>query len=363
MIQFYENEVMNEIDSIKIIQLSNNDTIWLSKNHGIVKFQEWGHNYELKGIEGRDIGELVPNFWDFYNFEIGDVFQYEHKDITYDGSLFQWNVTTKYEILSKKIDSTKYVYEVFRVSNTSYTTNSGTFPTSSGQGVDTLTFELSDPNYYTELYNRTLVQYDEYALCSGEIRNFIGIYKDSTDNKIVKKTGNPFPYNPDRYTSYQFINYFEPVPELLSDTLVTETCAANFYYEFKEGVGLIYSSLSDFEYGKSSKLVGYIKGIDTVGIISHDADILISTEEIVEDFSLVNIFPNPSRSGKFEISFNSTEKFNLDIFDINGRKIHSSPKAIINNNTSINLNNYPSGIYILRLSNQNSLKSYRLIKI
>lgn len=71
-----EEDVLGNIDSVKTILLSNNDTLLLSKNHGIIQFAESTNQYSIRGIEGKNIGEQVPGFWDFYDFEIGDVFQY-----------------------------------------------------------------------------------------------------------------------------------------------------------------------------------------------------------------------------------------------------------------------------------------------
>lgn len=364
VINLYENEIFGIMDSLKVIHLSNNDTIWLSKNHGIFKFQENEYTYELKGVEGRDIGQVIPNFWDFYNFDIGDVFQYELRrfNSSSSSSPMQWNTTLKYEILSKEVDSTKYTYSIFQIATTYQNTSLGWILTGSGESVDTIVFEAPEINFYTELYNRTLVEYDEYELCEGRIKNFIGIYIDPIDQRIVKKTGNPFPEDNFNSVSYQFQDFDYQNQIALSDTLVPETCAASFHYEFKEGVGLVARSIYDFEQGNDTRLVGYVKGTDTIGIISPDEEILVNTREITEELNLVNIFPNPSANGNFEIAFNSTESVQIDIFNISGKKVYSLPKTSINNHF-IDLSKHPNGIYILQLSNNNLLKSYKLVKI
>lgn len=353
----FEDDIFGETDSIKTIQLSNGDTIWLSKDHGIIKFTEGTHFYELKGIEGRDIGEIIPDFWDFYNFDIGDVFQYEHTDVTNQGTFWQWNTVQKYEILAKQIETTKITYEVYQVSNQSYTTNNGTFPVSSDQGIDTIIFEQFPPDHYTELYNRTLVKYDEYELCEDHIRHYMGIYKDPTDNRVVKKTGNPFPYYPDMSISYQFIDFDEE-----PDTLVLETCAANFYYEFKEGIGLILSQVWDFEWGKSSKLVGYIKGTDTVGVISADEDILLSANIVYGKDDPIIIYPNPVTDGILNLYNPESYSFQTEIFNPDGKRIFSLPTQSTGN-LSIDLTEQPGGIYIVRLSSQNVSNAYKIVKL
>ena len=51
-------------DSIKQIQLSNGKTLLLSKSFGFIQFQESGMDYQLEGIEGRNLGQQVPLFRD-----------------------------------------------------------------------------------------------------------------------------------------------------------------------------------------------------------------------------------------------------------------------------------------------------------
>lgn len=75
--------LFEHMDSIKVIKLSNNDTIVLSKNYGILKFPIFDTSHQhmnLVGIEGRNIGLVIPKFKDFYNFKVGDVFCYEIED-------------------------------------------------------------------------------------------------------------------------------------------------------------------------------------------------------------------------------------------------------------------------------------------
>ncbi len=368
VVEVYEEEIISEIDSIKVIHLSSNDTIWLSKNHGIYKFREGEYAYELKGIEGRNIGEIIPDFWDFYNFDIGDVFQYEHSG----NVLFtQWETIDKYEILSKEINSTGFIYEVDRVTTTIEDDGSGSYPISSTQGIDTIVFEEPSADYYTELYNKTLVSHiNSMYLCGGsadyDVKNYMGIYKDAMDQRVVKKTGNPFPYQQDKFISYHYP--FNPnLPDYYPDTLnsIGSCSGASFYYEFKEGIGLICSKLSGFETTESSRLVGYVKGVDTVGTISDNMDIFVlidNTEQISEEYeNQIKIYPNPSVDGNFNISFYTLNDIQINVYKLDGELIYKMPQSF--NNLSIDLSNQPTGIYVIKLSNQNFIKSYKLIKI
>ena len=72
-----QSNLFGKSDSVKVIELSNNDTIVQSKNFGIVRFDSRYDSvqYLLGGIDNI-IGETVPRFNDFFNFSVGDIFEY-----------------------------------------------------------------------------------------------------------------------------------------------------------------------------------------------------------------------------------------------------------------------------------------------
>ena len=114
---FSEVLVFDIMDSVKTILLSTGDTIILSKSFGIIQFPSVLYsqiNFRLKGIEGLGLGQKVPNFWDFYNFEVGDVFEYSG-NIGWPEFWDMW--TKKYTITSKQITSSGYNYNVYYVLN------------------------------------------------------------------------------------------------------------------------------------------------------------------------------------------------------------------------------------------------------
>lgn len=77
-----EQLILGVLDSVKTIQLSNTDTIIISKNNGVIRypdFENTGKYYELVGYhEGQNsFGEYLPNFWRIYDFNVGDVLSYD----------------------------------------------------------------------------------------------------------------------------------------------------------------------------------------------------------------------------------------------------------------------------------------------
>lgn len=105
-------------DSVKYIELSNNKMIKLSKNYGIIEFPDFYYSeqtYYLQGgrILDLEFGEEVPDFWDFYDYQIGDVFCTAHTThyTSPDGTKpDDYAVIYKTEILAKEILEDKFIY-------------------------------------------------------------------------------------------------------------------------------------------------------------------------------------------------------------------------------------------------------------
>lgn len=78
--------IFSSLDSVKTILIDGTDTLKLSKQFGIIQFPDlYSKNkyYRLVGVENAAsydqialYGLKVPNAWDFYNFDVGDVFCY-----------------------------------------------------------------------------------------------------------------------------------------------------------------------------------------------------------------------------------------------------------------------------------------------
>lgn len=84
----------------------------------------------------------------------------------------------------------------------------------------------------------------------------------------------------------------------------------------------------------------------------------------VEDFDvnfLVTIFPNPS-SDQITLNVEEYEGLTFNLYNIQGVVLEKS--LLTNNKTTIELSNFPKGIYLLALTKEDNqiLKTYRLIK-
>jgi len=73
----YEQDVFGLLDSVKVISIGNDSTITISKNNGIINFGIDSEEYVLSGISGQNnVGASPFQKEDFFDFNVGDVFQY-----------------------------------------------------------------------------------------------------------------------------------------------------------------------------------------------------------------------------------------------------------------------------------------------
>jgi hypothetical protein len=62
-------------DSVKVVTINNSDTLILSKSFGIIEFPEKLRSNQHRQIGIEDVyGEQEIDFWDIYNFNVGDIF-------------------------------------------------------------------------------------------------------------------------------------------------------------------------------------------------------------------------------------------------------------------------------------------------
>ena len=93
--------------------------------------------------------------------------------------------------------------------------------------------------------------------------------------------------------------------------------------------------------------------------------VLANTRLSNDEFELQNfdftIAPNPSND-KLNINVKNqpTEEYNVEVFDLLGKKIYSSSSSLVQ--LSVNVNNWQDGIYMVRLSNTKGVETKRFVK-
>jgi hypothetical protein len=119
----HQQNLFGILDSVKTILLNQQDTIRISKSFGIISFPELynqNRSYRLLGIENLNsydstalFGTKVPNAWDFYNYQVGDIFCEDYSSLRANQQTSECS-KTQYIIISKSISATGYIFGVAR---------------------------------------------------------------------------------------------------------------------------------------------------------------------------------------------------------------------------------------------------------
>ena len=82
--QVYQTEIYGQLDSLRSILLSTGDTIIQSKTYGLIRFpnfEETNVYYQQIGIKDPNVGFQFPEIEDFFDFAVGDKFEYKILEI------------------------------------------------------------------------------------------------------------------------------------------------------------------------------------------------------------------------------------------------------------------------------------------
>lgn len=324
--------IFGESDSIKTIVLSSNDTIIISKNHGIVRFPDFeGGKYMLVGIEGRDLGMIEPKFPEFFDFEVGDVFQYFEVEYDYYD---QYEYTFKSTIAA--ISGTEYSMVVF-VDNIGFKDyfeydgmNSTYLYTEYLTGSDTLTF-VNNSNHQTNQYPNIHYEHNGYGIIGNKL-NDLNIYSKGFNCT----TGNMY--------------------QLENGGILTPLLGGFYAFEYSIGLGLTRYRNSGCSYAFERNLVGFVKDGDTTGTV-YSNSYLLSRDRIAlnQEFK---VFPNPSNA-VIHLQ-NIAIGTNITIFNANGqivKRLNVNCKDEI-----INIEHLPSGIYLIKAENESNANCLKFIK-
>jgi hypothetical protein len=298
-------------DSVKYITLSNSDSIIISKSFGIVQFQiDNAHpKYSLLGVQSSNlnIGLTVPAFTDFYDFNVGDVFQYHEYEYVFGSDNTGYENYTKVTILSKTISGDTIKYLVHNNGQT-WQLNAVMFP------------------YYIQNFDHdgNLQYIDSVGDLSNALNNqlihestsfddFLTVAQTSYEGNLLntKSSGdNTFYYETPFFqidTNSNFLLNQEPQGGIMNYTRI-----------IKVGLGQTNLDIRFFEANYYKDLIGYIKNGVTYGVVKPDFTVGIKNNYLKESFRL---FPNPSRNNiiiEFNSSNYSPEK-TITINDISGR--------------------------------------------
>ncbi len=132
------------------------------------------------------------------------------------------------------------------------------------------------------------------------------------------------------------------------------------YLNIWEGVNSFISVADVTSDGNLDMLIGNYSG----GVAFYKGNttlINVGTDEQVNRLNNIKIYPNPTNNQiTIDLDMLPTKNTTLQITDLVGKMLYN--QTITNAKTVINLNNYNQGIYLVKLSNDNGIKVYKVVK-
>lgn len=364
--------VLGELDSIKTIVLTTGDTIIASKNHGFVQYpMEYGTDkyYRLVGIEGgRNLGEHVPKFDDFFNYAVGDTFWYyvtgsvygppdtyiyEFKTAVSIDTIFNVQDTIRYHPQYKQYNQNPtggYYYLVNKSSNDVNAMPNTLFP-------DTNNFELGNPLlYYYNVPVHNLTQFDRGTPLNSNACNAAGSNRyfgfssfKNTDGSQVKV----------------FHKWYCQSPAM-GDTLNVYQSSLNpqVYPKgrvFNSLLGLTTMEMNGFESHCLSTMYAYRKaGDSTVTILDQSLfDLVIGIDELTEaNFKLLG---NPV-TNTINLELETTGTHTLTLYNLSGQQLLQQQTET--QTVSMDVAQLPQGIYLLEVrDSKGAVARQRVVKM
>lgn len=135
------------------------------------------------------------------------------------------------------------------------------------------------------------------------------------------------------------------------DIMSGSMCSDTGHYNYTiNGTSLSFQVITDVCASRRNTLVNYAWTLISTGI----------NEQLPENF--ISISPNPIQSGIVNLSLKeiTAEDNKLIIYDATGKEVFT--KIISDQNTALDLNEFQSGIYLLRFTNQSGTITRKIIK-
>lgn len=345
-------DVIGEPDSIKIVHLSNDHSFTLTKNHGILQW--FSPSLELIGIEGRDVGVIVPTFRNMYqNWSEGDVICYHSSVIIADEAVEQDDRFLKYTILDVVHSEDSIVIETSFLMRREYSTLNWS-DISYDQGFTSLVFY---PDILTEAYPNELVTDPRvfFNICPGGDSLIMKL--DHHEWGGIKKS---VLYVENDVTDISSI-FTQVQEDVLAPVVWGSTWSSNWYNlpEYSDQFTFYESELYGFEWSFEYEVVGLIDDGDTLGIIYED-DVLLGTDNLTSNSDWL-IYPNPTKD---HISLHSSQTGNIvyQIYSYSGVFIGEQIISKTDDEVYIPVSQLSSGVYLIKLIQNDQTEVLKFMK-
>lgn len=356
----YHGSIFGKADEFRLIGLSTGDSVLLSKNHGVIFFPEFlthGERLNLVRIKNRDLGIEILDFWDIYDYQVGDVLFYSYGSGSEMGTN---NFATKVEVLNKVKDADTISFEVVLKGKCSYSNPWYNVPQRTTGFTDIYqvwsmvdfhnNFNNPNPGTLVPDYNLTNLIYSFWYYSNPSIGWRQSSSLDSTIFYPVRVTDSEIFYSGNYYSGdiQYFPGFLAKYPDSVhSDLLVQVRDSFGFQLKFEPGLGQTFAYWSGFESGGYFNLVGYIRNQDTVGEIFTEEYLHVNVEDELLSAG-ISVFPNPSQGPvSIHVSQAALLPSELTIFTLTGKEIYSS--HLTNQESIIDAAAFPKGIYLLQL--------------
>lgn len=361
-------KVLGEIeDSVKVYQLSNADTIILSKGHGMIKFpsfQDHKH-YKLLGLENL-AGIQIPKFHNFFDFNIGDAFEYTITEEHISYPRFLNTTIRKLTILNKRVkgDSLIYTCDVKQRKikvDYIYLTNDSIYT----QKTDSLIF-INYPNSFINKYPGEIMPITEQLI------NPVNLYYDNDYQSLVKsfEGSEGYPYQKNGTDTLKYIPYFTDPnkPDIyLEDVDPTAVIMPKWYHSktFKYAVGL--GMIEKISHTSPSgpqiflyklKLTAAKTSERQYGKFTEES-ILTGTSNIASASELL-IYPNPAKSYLMIENKQGNKEMIVSILSTDGKELMRQTSK--GEKAKLDIQHLKSGIYFIKIEQDKSVEVRKIIK-
>ena len=354
-------------DSLKVIQLSSGEEIWLSQEFGIMRFPDFanpGEYFELIGISSANnpVGVQLPGVWDYFTFEVGDILQY-HSDqfMAGDVGVERTTIDSKYQIGSVTTDSGVSSYHLFGIKKTTYFDSYTHLEVSSYFEYDTVIWQISESSHqFLSGHTHEMVSYEG----SSGLSDCVDVGPSPTYSPVFIYLGgdSSFYYSIGRPLAIEDQGAYWGQYQVQGNSIACYKCGEQYQEVYRPGLGMTSGVSVWFEAGIETELVGYVIDGDTTGTITSDA-VLTATKWLESPVTLT-AYPNPS-AGSVSVEWNPAEWSSspaLVILDMTGRKVCRIEKLPFSPTISLNLEDHPKGMYLIRLQGEKTAEQKLLLR-
>lgn len=335
-----EQSVLGVPDSVKDVQFADGRTLRLSKEHGLIAYADPDTSFDLVGIQGGAVaGVHYPEIIDFFDYQPGDVLQYDGASESFDGTCYhhtsrkdKYTMLTRTELPGRTDYQVRHAYSWYSYSN-------GGCGGDAGNGVDTLLLVIEHSHWTPGNFLATGWLTDHWPGALASI-------PENTDYFPFSDPEAAFIWKPYKNGDGRIV--LEPGPNgatgmrCFDDSLFWGAYFEHDMNRYIEGIGLDSAHILAFEHAEYTDLIGYtIDGV-THGTILSDSEILLVSEHPTNADHLV-LSPNPA-DGTITLD-GAVPGDVIHVLDATGRSVMT--KTIGSMHERLPIDRLPEGAYVL----------------